>query len=112
MFGGLLWVRQVFADAPVCRDGVHFIPLLSTACHSSFAHGRILWAVYRGDECIGIAHSEQELIQECVRRGLGDDEYYVGWIEAEWAEVEEVEHGLMEFDDDDEPEVSYAIPPS
>ena len=63
------------------------------------------WAAYHGDERIGIARTETELIQECLRRGLRDDEYYVGWIDpSELIEVEDVDFGLCEFDEEgDEP---------
>src|SRR5207244_3032538 len=39
------------------------------------------WVAYHGDQRLGIARTELELIKECVRRGLGDDQYYVGWID-------------------------------
>jgi hypothetical protein len=63
------------------------------------------WVAYHGDERIGIARTETELIQECIRRGLSDDEYYVGWIDpSELIEVEDVDFGLCEFDEEeDEP---------
>jgi hypothetical protein len=36
---------------------------------------------YHGEERIGIARNQRKLIQECIRRGLRDDEYYIGWID-------------------------------
>ena len=50
------------------------------------------WVAYHGEERIGIAPSETTLIRECLRRGLQDDEYYVGWIDpCELIEEEEIE---------------------
>jgi hypothetical protein len=71
------------------------------------------WVAYYGDERIGIARTERELILECMRRGLRDDEYYVSWIdELELIEEEEIEpfapdllEGSEDFPDD-------ACPPS
>ncbi len=60
------------------------------------------WVAYRGDERIGIARTETELVQECLRRGLRDDEYYVGLIDpSELIEVEDIEIGLCELEDDE-----------
>jgi len=39
------------------------------------------WVCYAGDERIGIARTEAALIQECIRRGLGDDEFDLDVIE-------------------------------
>jgi hypothetical protein len=54
------------------------------------------WVCYHGDERIGIARTQAELIRECLRRGLHDDEYDLDVIEphalAPW-EVEEIEPG-------------------
>lgn len=50
------------------------------------------WVAYHGDDRIGLAPSETSLIRECSRRGLRDDEYYVGWIDpCELIEEEEIE---------------------
>jgi hypothetical protein len=38
------------------------------------------WALYHGEECLGIARTKWALIQLCLKRGLPDDSYYVGWI--------------------------------
>jgi hypothetical protein len=55
-------------------------------------HGK--WVCYQGDARIGIAGTQRELIQECLRRGLRDDEYDLDVIEPRglppW-EPEEVE---------------------
>jgi hypothetical protein len=39
------------------------------------------WVAYHGDERIGIAGTEAALIQECIRRGLKDDEFDLDVIE-------------------------------
>jgi hypothetical protein len=54
------------------------------------------WVGYRGDERIGIASTERDLIRECLRRGYRDDEYYTALIlpceQPPW-EPEEIEAG-------------------
>jgi hypothetical protein len=60
------------------------------------------WVLYRGDERIGFASTQRELIRECLRRGWKNDEYYVGKvIPCELDEVEEIERSLYEFDEID-----------
>ena len=50
------------------------------------------WVAYHGEERIGMAREKTALIRECLRRGLPDDEYYVGWIDpCELIEEEEIE---------------------
>lgn len=50
------------------------------------------WVCYRGDERIGIARDGSDLVRECLRRGLRDDQYYIGWIDpCELVEEEEIE---------------------
>ncbi len=49
------------------------------------------WVIYHGDERIGIAPSDEPLIQECLRRGLKRDEYDVFVIRPKSREPEEVE---------------------
>jgi hypothetical protein len=50
------------------------------------------WAAYHDDERIGIARTKVALLRECVRRGLRDDEYYIGWIDyTEMVEEEELD---------------------
>ncbi len=50
------------------------------------------WAAYHGDERIGIASTAAALERECRRRGLRDDEFYVGWIDyCELVEEEEID---------------------
>jgi hypothetical protein len=67
-------------------------------------HGK--WVCYQGDERIGIARTEAELIRECLRRGLRDDAYDLDVIEPRaippW-EPEEIEPGGHEVNDGDNP---------
>jgi len=60
-------------------------------------HGK--WVCYHGDERIGIAKKPNDLIRECLKRGL--DEYYKGVIVPHdlppWA-TEEVDAGMGEYD--------------
>jgi hypothetical protein len=47
---------------------------------------------YHGDERIGIADDMDDLLRECLRRGLPRDEYYIGVIEwTQLIEEEEIE---------------------
>ncbi len=68
-----------------------------------------LWAAYHGDERIGLGRTQTELYQECLRRGLQDDQFYVGRLEpAEeppWATVY-ADRGLWECDNI----VDYPVP--
>ena len=45
------------------------------------SHLRGQWVCYAGDERIGIARTQAALIQECLRRGLRDDEFDLDVIE-------------------------------
>jgi hypothetical protein len=67
------------------------------------ARNRGKWVCYHGDERVGVARTQRELIRECVRRGLPDDAYYTDVIEprelAPW-EVEEVEPLAAQHVDD------------
>lgn len=61
------------------------------------------WSVaYCGNERIGIAESEIKLIQECKRRGLMRDQYFIGTIFPHGEDDEEIKGGLsfVEYDDD------------
>jgi hypothetical protein len=50
------------------------------------------WVAYHRSEQIGIARDKATLIRACLKRGLDDDEFYVGWIDpCELLEEEEVE---------------------
>jgi len=65
-------------------------------------------AAYCGEERIGIAESEIELVRECKRRGLRPDQYYIGGIYPHATEVEELRDdeeikgalSFVEYDDD------------
>jgi hypothetical protein len=39
------------------------------------------WAAYHGDERVAITRSDVDAYQECFRRGLKHQEFYVGWLE-------------------------------
>jgi hypothetical protein len=50
------------------------------------------WAAFHGDELLGVARDPAKLLQECIRRRLQDDQYYIGWIDySEMIDDEEVE---------------------
>jgi hypothetical protein len=55
------------------------------------------WAAYHGDERIGLATTETELYQECFRRGLKEEEFYVGQIGPHSREPEQIDPSLFEF---------------
>src|SRR4030095_409185 len=60
------------------------------------------WCVaYCGAERIAIAETQDEVIRECVRRGLHEDECYIGCVTPQDNEVEEVKGALsfVEYDD-------------
>jgi hypothetical protein len=38
------------------------------------------WAAYYGDECVGIARTQTELWERCLRRGLKEDEFVVLYV--------------------------------
>jgi hypothetical protein len=64
------------------------------------------WAAYHGDERVTIARSDVDAYQECFRRGLKREEFYVGLIEADpegippWGTLES-DWSLYEATDDD-----------
>ncbi len=41
------------------------------------------WAAYHGDERVAITRSDVDAYQECFRRGLKHEEFYVGKLEAD-----------------------------
>jgi hypothetical protein len=49
------------------------------------------WIGYHGSERIGIASAMKPLIQECLRRGLADDQFDLFVIEPQSREIEEAE---------------------
>src|SRR5438477_2433160 len=56
------------------------------------------WSVaYCRNERIVIAKSEKEVIQQCLKRGLKRDQYYIGVI-APYDHEGEIERSLFEFD--------------
>jgi hypothetical protein len=58
------------------------------------------WVAYHGGERIGLARKKQDLIKECLRRGLSNTEYYLGIIRPHLPEPEEIERfHPYEFED-------------
>ena len=58
------------------------------------------WVAYHRHERIGIGRDAAALIRECFKRGLDDDEFYVGWINpCELIEEEEVEPRPQHYGD-------------
>jgi hypothetical protein len=50
------------------------------------------WVAYHGEECIGFARTQTKLYERCLRQGLKEDEFYLGFIsEAAYADMEEVD---------------------
>jgi hypothetical protein len=63
------------------------------------------WIAYHGDERIGIARDDTTLLRECIRRGLADDQYYIGMITpSELVEEEEITERCFIDADEDGPE--------
>jgi len=60
------------------------------------------WVAYHGSECIGVSADGPSLREECFRRGLPDDQYYIGLIDpSELIEVEEIELRPQHFEGDE-----------
>lgn len=63
------------------------------------------WALYHGDERIGIARTERKLLKECERRGYQPDEYYLGkiahYILEDLSGEVVIDRSLFEFDEID-----------
>jgi hypothetical protein len=57
------------------------------------------WVLYRDDEQIGIARRPDKLLRVCARRGLRNDEFYLGVIEPHSTELEEIERSFLEYDE-------------
>jgi hypothetical protein len=38
------------------------------------------WVAYAGDELIGLSHSQADLYDECLRRGIKEEDFIVGCI--------------------------------
>ncbi|MBI3821253.1 MAG: hypothetical protein HY289_01070 [Planctomycetes bacterium] len=94
-------LRQSETAAGVVRSRDAFLRALPELLANPKYDG---WCVgYCGDEQIGIAESETEVVQECRRRGLPVHECHIGWITRTGEEEEEIEGGLsfVEYDDDD-----------
>ena len=65
------------------------------------------WVAYSGDERIGIASDDADLIRACQGRGLEANDYYLDVIEPmsqpPWLHEEEVAYGLAEYDEEPAP---------
>jgi hypothetical protein len=57
------------------------------------------YVAYHGDERVKVAKSPSEVIRECLRRGLSDDQYDVFVIRPQSPEPEEVEYPSAWFDE-------------
>jgi hypothetical protein len=60
-------------------------------------HGR--WVLYHGDEQVRIAKRPDKLLRECSKRGIRDDEFYLGVIDPHPSEPDEIERSFFEFDE-------------
>jgi hypothetical protein len=71
------------------------------------------YAAYHGDQRIGFGRTQTELYQECFRRGLAREAFYVGLLEERdvppWASTQ-LERSLYEFSDVGPP--GAVLPPS
>ena len=67
------------------------------------------WAAYHGDERVAITRSDLDAYQECFRRGLKHEEFYVGKLEADpdgippWGTIES-DWSFYEVTDGDPPD--------
>jgi hypothetical protein len=66
------------------------------------------WVAFNRQEQIGLALDANTLLRACLNRGLGEDEFYIGWIDpCELIEEEEVEprpqHHAERADNDSQP---------
>lgn len=77
------------------RDAfLHDLPqLLANPAHEG------TWVAYGGDERIGFATTQRELIQECLRRGLTEEQFYIDRVAPRTVEPEQVDPSLFEFED-------------
>src|SRR5262249_551010 len=57
------------------------------------------WVAYHGEQRLGFARTETELYQKCLRRGLKELEFYVGWILPQSSETETVDPSVFEFEE-------------
>lgn len=58
------------------------------------------WSVaYHGDERIAFSSSQRDVIRECLKRGLKDDEYFIGMVVPYDDEEWEIDQSLVEFDE-------------
>src|SRR5262245_26447015 len=91
-------MRDEGAAPGIVQSRRAFLRDLPALLHDS-KHDR--WSVaYRGDERIALAACEKDVIQECLKRGLKADEYYIGTV-APYDHDGEIEPSLFEFDPED-----------
>lgn len=57
------------------------------------------WVLYQGNDQVGMSRNPQKLLRECSKRGMSEDEYYLGVIEPHPEEPEEIERSFFEFED-------------
>jgi hypothetical protein len=57
------------------------------------------WVLYYGDERIGIARRPDKLLRECSKRGLTDNDFYLGVVDHHPSEPEEIERSFFEFEE-------------
>jgi hypothetical protein len=56
------------------------------------------WVAYRGDERIALGKSQRELLATCLKRGLREEECYIGMIVPHSPQAETVDPSLFEFE--------------
>jgi hypothetical protein len=61
------------------------------------------WTLYHGDKQIGIWRNPQKMLQETVKLGLRNDEYYSGKIEPHPDDDDEIETSLFEYEEFEQP---------
>ena len=57
------------------------------------------WVLYHGDKRIGMARRPDKLLRECSKRGLTDNDFYLGVIDPHPSEPEEIERSFFEFEE-------------
>ena len=98
-------VRQVLEAPPVLDpeipEGVRrsqdaFFRDLPELLKDDRLRGR--WVAYRGEQRVEVGRTQTEVIQECNRRGLREDEYDVFVIEPQGRVRETMDRSLFEFE--------------
>jgi hypothetical protein len=94
---------QLEEDFPAIPDGIirskqAYLRDLPELLKDVRLHGK--WVIYHGDERIGIANTQTELVRECLRRGLKEEEYFDGMILPRPPEPEEIDPSFFELTDE------------